>query len=137
MKKITIIIFSIFLLVGCNSKKEEVPENNNAINDIKINNKVENITPKGITVEVKEFYYKDGYSTVNLSITNNNDYSVYIDSYIVYVYDKEDNLLGIFNPKFDSTINKGDTANQMFSTNIDFTNSDRIKYEFNNIEKID
>ncbi|MGM9877017.1 MAG: hypothetical protein ACI33S_00045 [Bacilli bacterium] len=137
MKKITIIIFSIFLLVGCNSKKEEVPENNNAINDIKINNKVENITPKGITVEVNEFYYKDGYSTVNLSITNNNDYSVYIDSYIVYVYDKEDNLLGIFNPKFDANINSGDTANQMFSTNIDFTNSDRIKYEFNNIEKID
>lgn len=131
MKKITIILFIASLLVGCTRYKEEIQSNN-----IKIDDKIETITDKGITIELDEFYYKDGYSTINLSITNNNDYLVYIDNYKVYIYDDKNNLIGMFNPKFDTTITGGDTVKQMFSTEVDFTKASKIKYEFNNIEEV-
>ena len=131
-KKIIILsLFIILILCGCTKEKE------NIANDIRINDKVEKISEQGVTIELDKFYYQDGYSTINLYITNNNDYDIYIGNYKVYVYDKKDNLLGIFNPIFNSNINSGKKQSQMFSIEADFSNADYIEYEFNEVEKVD
>lgn len=132
MKKVVVSLFIVLLLSGCFKQNKEVN-----VENIKVNNKVEKIEDKGISLELDEFYYKDGYSTINLSITNNNDYIVYIGSYKVYIYDDKDNLIGMFNPKFESNINNGDTMKQMFSTQVDFSRASKVEYEFNDIEKVE
>lgn len=131
MKRIIIILF-ILLLVGCSGDKEETkPEN------INIDDKIEAISDRGITIELDKFYYQDGYSTINLNITNNNDYTVYIGKYKVYVYDREDNLIGTFNPIFNASIRGGEKLSQMFSTEKDYSKAYRIEYELEEIEKVD
>lgn len=132
MKKVIVSLFIILLLSGCVKQGKEVK-----VENIKVDNEVEEIENKEISLEIDEFYYKDGYSTINLSITNNNDYIIYIGSYKVYLFDDKDNLIGMFNPKLGSNINNGDTIKQMFSTQVDFSKATRVEYEFVDIEKVE
>ena len=132
MKKIVLSLFMILVLVGCTKEK-----NKDQIANIDINNSKEEVEYENINIRLDSFTYKDGYSTINLLITNNNDYEVYIGNYTVKVYDEKDNLIGIFNPTFDSNIKPGYQTNQMFSVEADYRSAYRIDYEFNDIQKID
>lgn len=134
MKKIILCLFMILVLAGCD---KETSKNSDKIINIDINDKEKKDVIDGVTIELDNFNYKDGYSTVNLLITNNNDYMVYIGSYKVLVYDKDNNLIGTFNPNFDSSLIAGAKTNQMFSVQEDYTKAYRIEYKFDDIQKIE
>lgn len=92
-------------------------------------------TDSGIYVYVDSFSYEDGYSIVNLILKNNNDYDVYIGDYIVNVYDKDDKLIGVFNPNFDDVLKSGESTNQMFSTEADYSKAYRFEYKFDDVKE--
>lgn len=124
MKKILLTLAVLLLLTGCGSTKE-IEKN------ITSDNIVKEEVIDNVTVKVDKFYYKEGYTTMNLIIKNNKEESIYIDTYKVNLYDKENNLIGVFNPKFDNIIKSKEEVNQMFSIEGDYQNTDRISFEFN------
>lgn len=124
MKKILLTLAVLLLLTGCGSTKE-IEKN------ITSDNIVKEEVIDNVTVKVDKFYYKEGYTTMNLIIKNNKEESIYIDTYKVNLYDKENNLIGVFNPKFDNIIKSEEEVNQMFSIEGDYQNTDRISFEFN------
>ena len=132
MKKILIVIVILLLLTGCNKKKLD-KENEITDNDLKSEVLLEN---EGLQLKIDKFSYEDNYTTVNIIVTNNNDYDIYIESYEVYVYDKNNTLLGKLVPKFDSIIEKKEKTNHMFGAEINLSNAHHIDYKFINIKKL-
>lgn len=131
MKKIILCLLTILLLVGCTKNKNE---ENNKVN-ITSNELEKTVLNEGISIKIDKFYYTDGYTTINLLITNNNDYDVYIGTYEVLVYDKDNNLLGIFNPVFNDNLESKTETNQMFSMEGDLSEAFSIEYKFNELRK--
>lgn len=132
MKKIIYVLLFVFLLTGCGKKNNNIPNTYDIqIKDIEYN------LEENVNVKLDKFYYQDSYTTVNLIITNNNNIAINIGRYIVYVYDKNDNLIGMFNPTLDTNIPANSSTNQMFSVNDDLRKADKIDYEFNNVTKIE
>lgn len=132
MKKIILCLLTILLLVGCTKNKNE---ENNKVN-ITSDELEKTVLNEGISIKIDKFYYTDGYTTINLLITNNNDYDVYIGKYEVLVYDKNHNLLGIFTPIFDDNLESKTETNQMFSMEGDLSEAFSIEYKFNELRKV-
>lgn len=124
MKKVLLVLLVVLFLTGCGSTKEV--ENNITSDNITKEEVIEDIT-----IKVDKFYYKDGYTTMNLFIKNGKEEEVYIDTYKVNLYDKEGNLIAVFNPKFDNIIKSNEEVNHMFSIQGDYQNTDKISFEFN------
>lgn len=124
MKKVLLVLLVALFLTGCGSTKEV--ENNITSDNITKEEVIEDIT-----IKVDKFYYKDGYTTMNLFIKNGKEEEVYIDTYKVNLYDKEGNLIAVFNPKFDNIIKSNEEVNHMFSIQGDYQNTDKISFEFN------
>ena len=123
MKKILLVLTIALLLTGCANKKE-------VQKDITSDNITKEVVIDNITVKVDKFYYKDGYTTMNLIFKNNKEENIYIDTYKVNLYDKEGNLIATFNPKLNDIIKANEETNQMFSISGDYQNVDKIDFEF-------
>ena len=130
MKKIIYSIMIIILLTGCAKKNNNIVKNN-----IDIDTADKEIY-ENVNIKLDKFYFQEDYTTINLIITNDNDYTVNIGNYKVLVYDKENNLIGEFNPNLEENINPHSSTNQMFSIQDDLKGATKIEYEFTNITKI-
>ena len=137
MKKIIISIMLILLLSGCgkevNKSDSDVKDNKK---DITIEKAEDMIDDVGLSVKVDSFYYKDNSSTVNLIVKNNNDYDIYVGAYSVTVYDKDDNVLGIYTLNMNTVIESKKETNQMFSANEDFSSAFRFEYTFDDTKRM-
>lgn len=137
MKKLIISIMLVLLLSGCgkevNKSDSDVKDNKK---DIIIEKNEDTIDDVGLSVKVDSFYYKNNSSTVNLIVKNNNDYDIYIGAYSVMVYDKDDNVLGVYTLNMNTTIESKQETNQMFSTGEDFSNASRFEYIFEDTKRM-
>ena len=137
MKKILISIMLVLLLSGCGSNNNK--NDNDVIDykkDIIIEKTEDTIDDVGLSVKVDSFYYKNNSSTVNLIVKNNNDYDIYIGTYSVMVYDKDDKLLGVYTLNMNTTIKSGEETNQMFSTNEDYSSASKFEYVFDDTKRM-
>lgn len=130
MKKIIYSIMIIILLTGCAKKNNNIVKNN-----IDIDTADKEIY-ENVNIKLDKFYFQEDYTTINLIITNDNDYTINIGNYKVLVYDKENNLIGEFNPNLEENINPHSSTNQMFSIQDDLKGANKIEYEFTDITKI-
>lgn len=137
MKKILISIMLVLLLSGCGSNNNK--NDNDVIDDKKdiiIEKTEDTIDDVGLSVKVDSFYYKNNSSTVNLIVKNNNDYDIYIGAYSVMVYDKDDNVLGIYTLNMNTTIESKQETNQMFSAGEDYSNASKFEYVFDDTKRM-
>ena len=125
MKRYILCLIMVFMLCSCGKND----------NNINIKDDGDYTTSSGIGVTVDKFYYEDGSSNVDLIIKNNNSYDVYIGNYVVNVYDKNDNLVGTFNPNFDDVLKAGGSVTQMFSTKDDYSDGYRFEYIFDDVKE--
>lgn len=123
MKKFILCLVMLFMMCSCGKSDSGILDDGKYTTD------------SGIYVYVDSFSYEDGYSIVNLILKNNNDYDVYIGDYIVNVYDKDDKLIGVFNPNFDDVLKSGESTNQMFSTEADYSKAYRFEYKFEDVKE--
>ena len=129
MKKYILCLIMLLTLCSCGM-------DNKSNLDIDINSGISyDDKDNGISTRVDKFYYKDNNSTMNLIIKNNNDYDVYIGKYSILVYDKDDKLIGSFNPEFNEVLPSGKETNQMFSTEADYSDAYKLEYVFDDVKE--
>lgn len=127
MKKIKILIalLALFIFTGCNTKKVN-NENTNKKNSIEVS-KQKNVD--GFEFSTGKITYKDGISTFETKIKNNNKENIEIKYIMITVYDKNNTVITEIPGYIGETIKKNETKKISSSIDIDLTNTKKIEYK--------
>lgn len=144
MKKRNIILIAclIILIILGTILFENFKDKNNNVDDNKENQIKENknlgvVSKKSVSNLVFDnikYIYDGEYTIVYMEITNNNDKGVYLREFVVKVYDKNNELLGEFNPNPDYLIESGKTNDLEFFTKRDLSSAFRMEIELPQLE---
>lgn len=119
MKKILLLVLSIFLITGCGNKENiEKEEQQNIINNSKVNK-----------LDIIDFIttYEEGISSIYYTVENNTEESINYNYVICNMYDENNNLiytvksdLGNLNPTESKDINENITMDLSQVTSVKY-----------------
>ena len=132
---ISILIFITIIIIKKDNKETNKPQEENIqtiTTDVTLKKEVSNIVFDNI------LYTYDGKITkVNLTITNNNEKNVKINTFVIKVYDKDNKQIGVFNPNSKYEFKPKDKIDLEFFIALDLSNADYLEYELPELEIIE
>lgn len=136
------IAIGIILLKLFNNKDNITDNNNNNIDNNKDNNIKENLNPEVISkknisnlvFDNIKYTYDGEFTTVYMEVTNNNHKGVYLKAFVVKVYNKNNEILGKFNPNPNYLIEPGKTNELKFFIKKDFSEAYKMEIELPELE---
>lgn len=122
-----VLLIGVFLLTGCDNKKNETKEpgvKTNTNNDVIKDQVIENFK-----FENTSLVYSDGNSVLQTSVTNTSNETTYLKEFNIYVKDEKGNEIITLKGFIGDSLNSGETRIITSSYGDDLTNAASITYE--------
>ena len=124
MKKLIVVILSLFILTGCN--------NSTVVNNSKVNNN-ESITKEQVvgnfTFSNISLIYEKGSSTFKVSVTNNTDTKLEVNKFNIILKTSSGDTITILNGYIGDEIEANTTIESSISSDIDLSEAYSVEFE--------
>lgn len=136
-KKNILIVFldiTIILVISLIIFKNFVYREN--ADDSNIDNKIQDISISNVLLSNIVYDYDNENTNFSLIATNNSENSVRINTYVVSIYDENDNLIDIFGFNNSITFESGNGYYMGFTIDMKYKDTYKLKIEFPELEVI-
>lgn len=124
MKKIFLIIISLCLITGCGQKKEDTNAIVNNNPDIIKEQTVSNLTLNNVSLK-----YKDGISTLTVTVTNNSSETITINQFDVVFKTENGSVITTLNGSLGDQIEGKASLTVTITSDIDLSEAYALEYQ--------